>query len=80
MMHKELRKQAAEINQVSENKIAILVVEPVEHGYQKNTMHYPSGKTYTEYLSPENINRQHDLRNQMAAWAEDRGFVVVNAF
>ena len=61
-------------------KTAVLTHEIVEHGYSKYTMTYPSGKTFTRYLSPESINQDHDLRNEMARWAEDRGFAVVFDF
>jgi len=58
-------------------KKAVLRQKVVEHGYIKFTMTYPAtGKTFTKYLAPENINRDHDTRNAMCAWAEERGFTV----
>jgi len=57
-------------------KVAVLTQEVVEHGYEKFTMTYPSGKTFVRYLSPGDINEDNDLRNRMCAWAEDRGFEV----
>ena len=60
-----------------DEKRAVLTEEGAAHGYRKFTMTYsPSGKTFTRYLSPENINQDNDLRNEMAAWAEDRGYIV----
>jgi len=59
-----------------DEKRAILTEESAPHAYRKFTMTYSSGKTYTRYLSPENINQDQDLRGEMAAWAEDRGYVV----
>jgi len=61
---------------MSEEKIAVLRQSVVEHGYTKFEITYPGGKTYTRYLSPENINRDNDLRNEMCAWAEKKGFTV----
>ena len=57
-------------------RAAVLKQEGVAHGYEKFTMTYPSGKTYTQYLDPGAINEDNDLRNRMCAWAEDRGFEV----
>ncbi len=57
-------------------KVAVLKEEAADHGYRKFTMTYPSGKTFTRYLSPENINQDNDLRNEMCNWAEERGFMV----
>ena len=62
-----------------QKQVAILTEKMVEHGYIKFTMTYPSGKTFTKYLAPENINQDHDLRNEMMAWAEERGFEVRDA-
>ena len=61
---------------MDEEKVAVLKQEVVEHGYIKFTMTYPSGKIYTRYLSPENVNKDNDLRNEMCAWAEKHGFTV----
>ena len=57
-------------------KKAILKQEVVEKGYFKFTMTYPSGKTFTRYLSPENRNEDHDLTVEMCRWAEEKGFIV----
>ena len=61
---------------MAEKKVAIFTEKMVEHGYIKFEMTYPSGKTFTKYLAPGDINQDHDLRNEMMAWAEDRGFEV----
>lgn len=63
---------------MAEEKVAIFTEKMVEKGYVKFEITYPSGKTFTKYLSPENINQDHDLRNEMMAWAEERGFEVRN--
>lgn len=60
---------------MSEKK-AVFKREVVEKGYLKFTVTYPSGKTFTRYLSPENRNQDHDLAVEMCRWAEDRGFTV----
>ena len=60
-----------------DEKTAVLTEKVVEHGYTRFTMAYPSGKQFVRYLSPENINQDHDLRNEMTAWAEEQGFKVV---
>lgn len=60
-------------------KVAIFSEKKVEHGYIKFEIMYPSGKTFTKYLAPEDINQDHDLRNELMTWAEERGFVVINA-
>lgn len=57
-------------------KKAILKREAVEKGYRKFTMTYPSGKTFTRYLSPEDRNQDHDLVVEMCRWAEEKGFTV----
>ena len=57
-------------------KVAIFREKMVEHGYIKFEITYPSGKTFTKYLAPGDINQDHDLRNEIMAWAEERGFVV----
>lgn len=57
-------------------KVAIFREKMVEHGYIKFEITYPSGKAFTKYLAPGDINQDHDLRNEMMAWAEERGFVV----
>jgi hypothetical protein len=61
---------------MSEKKKAYFKESVVEGGYRKFEMRYPSGKVFTQYLSPENINQDADLRKEMVGWAEDRGFVV----
>jgi len=61
---------------MSEEKKAYFKEGVVENGYRKFEMRYPSGKVFTRYLSPENINQDADLRKEMVGWAEDRGFVV----
>lgn len=59
-----------------QEKVAVLKESAAGDGYRKFKMTYPSGKTFTRYLSPENINQDHDLRCEMCNWAEDRGFEV----
>lgn len=63
---------------MNEKKTAVFKQGPAESGYTKFEMTYPSGKTFTRYLSPENINQDHDLRNEMIGWAEDKGFIVID--
>ena len=57
-------------------KVAILKEEKIKGGYIKFTMAYSTGGERRRYLAPENINQDHDLRNEMTAWAEKRGFLV----
>jgi len=59
-------------------KVAIFRESAAEHGYRKFEMEYPSGRVFTKYLSPENINQDADLRKQMIGWAEHRGFEVID--
>ena len=59
---------------MSEKKVVLK--REVEKGYFKFTMTYPSGKTFTRYLSPENRNEDHDLTVEMCRWAEEKGFTV----
>lgn len=61
-------------------KKATLREEMISGGYVKFTMTYSTtGGEYVRYLAPENINQDHDLRNEMTAWAQERGFLVVYA-
>lgn len=64
---------------MAEQKVAVFTEKMVEKGYIKFEITYPSGKTFTKYLEPGDINQDHDLRNEMMAWAEERGFEVRNA-
>ena len=49
-------------------KTATFKEESVANGYFSFTMTYPSGKTYTQYLAPENyLSQAHDLINRMCA-------------
>lgn len=57
-------------------KKVVLKREVVEKGYFKFTMTYPSGKTFTRYLSPESRNQDHDLVVGICRWAEEKGFTV----
>lgn len=57
-------------------KRASLTETVVENGYTEFIIEYSTGGKHTRYLSPENINQDHDLRNEMADWAEQRGFLV----
>jgi len=75
----QIARKEREMAEQNTEKVAKFSEKKVEHGYIKFTMTYPSGKVFTKYLSPENINQDHDLRNEMMAWAEDRGFVVITS-
>lgn len=59
-----------------EKKVATLKEEIISGGYIKFTMTYSTGGEFARYLAPENINQDHDLRNEMTAWAQERGFLV----
>lgn len=61
---------------MAEGKVAILKEEMIKGGYVKFTLTYSTGGEYVRYLAPENINQDHDLRNDMTAWAQEQGFLV----
>ena len=77
-MRSEASKRRKEILDLG-GKRAALTSTIVENGYTEFIIEYSTGGTHKRYLSPENINQDHDLRNEMAAWAEDRGFTVTLA-